>query len=228
MRLPSLSPSTAEAPSDRQRTLWWRTLAAAVALVGLLASSERLLSLAAEHLLEHDSEQTALGYARTITDNVPGLSEMFEQRRLDPATADALRGLREIGDVFRFKLFDRDGNTLLVSDALDRADGLDASGATRLGEHQGFPSPVVESIVLGGRNHIELKDGRGKEGRPPLFSEAYVPLMQGGRLIGAVEVYVDQTARAQRIREAFFQVACIVGVLLLIIGGALVWQWQHR
>jgi diguanylate cyclase (GGDEF)-like protein len=228
MRLPSLSPSTAEASSDRQRTMWWRTFAAAVALVGLLASSERLLSLAAEHLLEHDSEQTALGYARTITDNVPGLSEMFEQRRLNPATADALRSLREIGDVFRFKLFDRDGNTLLVSDALDRTDGSDASGATRLGEHQGFPSPVVKSIVLGGRNHIELKDGRGKEGRPPLFSEAYVPLMQGGRLIGAVEVYVDQTARAERIREAFFQVACIVGVLLLIIGGALVWQWQHR
>jgi len=228
MKVPSFSPSTTEASSDRQPPMRWRGLAAVVALVGLLALGEQLLSRAAGHLLEHDSEQTALGYVRTVTDNVAGLSEMFEQRRLDPATADALRSLREVGDVFRFKLFDRDGNTLLVSDALDRANGSDASGATRLGEHEGFPNPVVKSIVLGGRNHIELKDGRGKEGRPPLFSEAYVPLMQGGRMIGAVEVYVDQTARAERIREAFFQVACIVGALLMIIGGALVWQWQHR
>ena len=52
----------------------------------------------------------------------------------------------------------------------------------------------MQQIVLGGQNFIELKSGAGKPDRPAWYSEAYVPVTRDGRVIGVIEVYVDQTA----------------------------------
>ncbi len=178
-------------------------------------------------LLAQDAEQTAVKYAQFIGDAVPGLTPLLGEGRASRATLEELRRLRYLGEVFRFKLFDRDGAQLLVSDDLDAADPMAVGRDQKLGGHQG--NDLVGRIVFGGRNYVSLEDGRGVENRPDTYSEAYVPLSQNGELIGVIEVYVDQSARAERIDLAFLAVACTVGLLLLLIGSLVALQvWLRQ
>jgi diguanylate cyclase (GGDEF)-like protein len=191
----------------------------------LLWTGQRLLEHAGRELLEREAEQVSIGYARFIGQAVPGLDTLFDAGRAGPDTLAELKRLRRMGDVFRFKLFSRDGHQRIVSDDLDLPDPLAARQGAMLGSHHGANAHVAQ-IVLGGANFVETQSGAGKAGRPPLYTEAYVPIGEPGKVRGVIEVYVDQTARAERIGAAFLQVTLGVGALLLVAGAvALVQAW---
>ena len=122
----------------------------------------------------------ALRYAEVVAATVPELQAVFGGQAPQGETLDQLRRLRRVGEIFRFKLFDRDGRQVLVSDDLDRAAPVAAAGPS-IAEHQGARNQNVQDIVLGGRNFIERKSGAGKADRPPWYSEAYVPVLRDGR-----------------------------------------------
>lgn len=82
--------------------------------------------------------------------------------------------------------------------------------------------------MLGGNNFIELKDGKGKAGRPPVYVEAYVPLVGASGTIGVVEVYVDMTEGAGQIQSSFLLVGALVGGVVLLLGSALALQVWRR
>ncbi|MBI5719683.1 MAG: bifunctional diguanylate cyclase/phosphodiesterase [Burkholderiales bacterium] len=192
-----------------------------VALAGVL------IQYTSTRLLENDAEAAAVGYAHYVDEVTPGLRDLFEGRGLRSDTREQLARLRRMGEVFRFKLFDREGRQILVSDDLDHADPLGPSRATSLSQHRG--NDRVAAIVLGGANFIETKSGRGKPDRPEVFVEAYVPVLQGRQVVGVVEVYVDQTATAARVRSAFLRVGAVVAGLLMLLGGVLAAQvWQRQ
>ncbi len=55
-----------------------------------------------------------------------------------------------------------------------------------------------------GISKVSLNDGTGKENRPPLYVEAYVPIVDGhGGVRGVVEVYIDQTETASLFKTSF-------------------------
>ena len=148
--------------------------------------------------------------------------------RVDPYTIDQLKGLRRVGTIFRFKLYDREGRQLLVSDDLDRLASDPASGGGMLGDEHGEQGAVVKSLVLGGKNFIELQDGAGRPDRPASYSEAYVPLLRDGALLGVVEVYVDQTDLMGRAMRTLVFVALVVTAVLAVLGSIGAMQWSRR
>jgi hypothetical protein len=83
-------------------------------------------------------------------------------------------------------------------------------------------------MVLGGANFIELQDGAGRPDRPPSCSEAYVPLLRDGTLLGVVEVYVDQAELMQRSMRMAVFVALVVAVVLAAPGSIGAMQWSRR
>jgi diguanylate cyclase (GGDEF)-like protein len=206
----------------------WRMLLLWVGsvLVGL-AVAVAVLRLVGQQYLATDAEHTALQYAQFVGDTVPDLDAVFRGQGLSAAALEQLRRMRRVGDVFRFKLFDRTGRQMLVSDDLDQPELALGRGGVQLKDHR---SNEVQSIVLGGSNHIQLKDGTGKADRPPLYSEAYVPVLKNGAVAGVVEVYVDQTARRDRMNAAFARIAgAVVGVLgVLGLLGAVHWLQRLR
>ncbi len=204
-----------------RRVTWALGLLAAVA-VGWL-----LIARASGTLLTRSAEATAMGYARYVSDVTPGLPALFDTHVLSPEVRDQLKRLTRLGEVFRFKLFDREGRLVLVSDDLDRDVKAPTDAGQSLGGHHGANSHV-RTIVLGGANFIEIKSGQGKADRPETYVEAYVPMITAGRVIGVVEVYVDQTAAAARIQTAFVQVSAVVGGLLIVFGVALGVQVRSR
>ena len=166
-------------------------------MLGLVAVAAVLRQVGMRHL-ERSAEVTAEHHAHVLAATVPGLPDLLQRGRLDEPTVQQLRNLRRAGQVFRFKLFAQDGRQLLVSDDLDKpAAGLAPNGAI-LGDEHGTRSAKVSAIVLAGGSFIELKDGTGKKDRPPVFTEAYVPLKRDGQVMGVVEVYLDHTALQQQ------------------------------
>lgn len=167
-----------------ERSFWRREAPVVMMwLVGLLAAllllGAVIRTLAQQHL-RGDAETTALRYAEVVSATVPGLPGVFEGRGLQGETLEQLRRLRQVGEIFRFKLFDRDGRQVLVSDDLDRASLPPIAAGPSIAEHQGARNQNVQAIVLGGRNFVELKSGAGKPDRPPWYSEAYVPVLRDG------------------------------------------------
>ena len=208
---------------------FWRREAPVVMLwlVGLLAA---LLLLAAviralsQQHLRGDAETTALRYAEVVSATVPGLPGVFEGRGLQGETLEQLRRLRQVGEIFRFKLFDRDGRQVLVSDDLDGVLPPPSAAGPSIAEHQGARNQNVQAIVLGGRNFVELKSGAGKPDRPAWYSEAYVPVQRDGQVIGVVEVYVDQTRSEAGIHAEYSRVALTVAALMLLLAAVAGWR----
>jgi diguanylate cyclase (GGDEF)-like protein len=193
-------------------------LAGALVVLTMKSSAERQLHADAEHL--------ALQYAHFLAGSTPGLPQLLAGQAPRPDTLAQLRRLRQVGDVFRFKLFSPEGIQLLVSDDLDKPDAQVVQRGSSLAEHQ--RNNPVQALVLGGRPFIELKDGAGKPDRPPVYSEAYVPVQQGGKVLGVVEVYVDQTARRASIRAALLRNALALGAALLLLSLLGGWHWRQR
>jgi diguanylate cyclase (GGDEF)-like protein len=198
--------------------LWLLGLLAALLLLGAVTRA-----LSQQHL-RGDAEATALRYAEVVSATVPGLAGVLEGRGVQGETLAQLRRLRQVGEIFRFKLFDREGRQVLVSDDLDRLQPAVAAAGPSIAEHQGARNQNVQAIVLGGRNFVELKSGAGKPDRPPWFSEAYVPVQRGGTVIGVVEVYVDQTRAEAGIHADYRRVALTVAALMLLLAAGAGWR----
>jgi diguanylate cyclase (GGDEF)-like protein len=176
---------------------------------------------AARIQLEADARQAGLQWAAFARDTVPDLEQALAGRGFTPEAVVQLSRLTQAGGVFRFQLFDARGRRLVTSEDLEK--GITASPPAMLGQHDGHDSPSLRQAVLAGQTQVELKR-EAPPGRPAVYSEAYVPVQRDGRLLGVVEVYVDQSGHAARVGTAFREVALAVAVLL----GALAWQWHRR
>ena len=181
---------------------------------------------AAADQLHRDTQQSALNWAQLAGSTVPDLDAVFDGRGLSAGAREQLKHLRHASQVFRFKLFDRQGRQILVSDDLDRGDlgGKAALGTPAADSHAAPPA------ALSGMSYIRLKR-ENRPDRPAVYSEAYVPVVRDGRELGIVEVYVDQVERAASADRAFARVAATVAVLLTLlmaIAGRQLWRRQRQ
>ncbi|WP_374568454.1 putative bifunctional diguanylate cyclase/phosphodiesterase [Ideonella sp.] len=207
----------------------WRMLLPCLVGLGLAgALLAMLLRGSAGFLLERDAEQSAVAWARLVEASVPDLDATFEGRGTSDSARQQLRTLLQVQEVFRFKLYNRAGHAVLASDELLARPGTPIPEEAE--EDAGEGHEDVRRLVLGGAPVVELQRGTHAD-RPAVYSEAYVPVLRAGKMMGAVEVYVDQVEREQRINQAFMRVAAMVFALLALAGGvvgAVVWrQWRR-
>ncbi len=202
---------------------WRPTVVLLLSLLAAGAAFTAIVRHASQRLLQRDAEHTALAWAHVVVASVEDLEPILSRHQLSDAARGDLQRLRNVQEVFRFKLFDRAGQTVLVSDDLDKPQAL-----VQTQGDIGHGNDHVRSMVLGGNNVVELKDNANNPKRPARYSEAYVPLMKGGRVLGVVEVYVDQSERARRIAAAFGLVAGTVFALLGALAAGVGWMWLRR
>jgi diguanylate cyclase (GGDEF)-like protein len=172
----------------------------------------------AEAQLRSDAESTALNWAAFLTRTVPDLDLIFDGELPSPQAQNHLSALRAADEVFRFRLFSPEGRLLLESDSL---------GKRPVGEWTRVLNQKARDTARLGAPHIELRRGDGQV-LPQVFSEAYMPVRHSGQVLGVVEVYVDQTARAGRIETASLRVATAVVLVLLALFGVGGWQWLRH
>ncbi len=208
----------------------WRLLWPCLLGLGLAGVVMALvLRLAAGTLLERDAERSALAWAALVEASVDELEPLLDGRPASPAARAQLARLLHVQEVFRFKLFDRQGHARLNSDQLPTSDRAPVS-VQALGDEAGEGDAEVHAQVVAGHTVVELQRDTHTD-RPAVYSEAYVPVMRAGQMIGAVEVYVDQVEREQLVNQAFLRVAATVFALLALASVAVGWvvwrQWRQ-
>ena len=184
-----------------------------VAVLGMLALGSAVffgIGWAVDKAVSVDAERKARDWAHYFIGEMPALDQLIAAGRPDATQLAVIATAETVGDVFRFKLFDREGRTTLVSDEAAYV----KEGATY--EHSAKAAAVLETGV----SNISLNDGAGKKNRPPLYVEAYVPIVdEQGQARGVVEVYIDQTQTAALFKTTFTTLAAGLAIAAALMFG---------
>lgn len=168
-------------------------------ILGLAVSSFlglKLISSTSDQLIAKRSEQVSIVWANYIASQLPRIEDIVSGESLTVAERSFLEGAKLYGDIFRFELFDRNGQLRLVSDNLENLYGSSAADPLEGNDH-------VLRVVATGVPYTEVESGRDKEDRPDIYVETYVPVIRNGAIVGVVEVYIDVTEQAASSRENF-------------------------
>jgi len=183
-------------------------------LTGLAGACVILLVLAlymtrqnSDNLLRKEAETTAVGWADYLGSSLKNVEDIFEGRELGLENRWFLKHMENVGDIFLYKFFDLNGVLQLTSSKLD---GAYAKSADK--SHNG--NETAKTALLKGEPSTFVK--MGTPNRPNVYSESYVPIIKNGRLIGVIEVYVDQTARAALIQKSFTKLALAIATLMAL------------
>lgn len=166
-----------------------------VAATSIWASVAYGVGRAVDNVIHRESVDKASHWGRYMASRIPDIQELAEAGVPTQEQRTTIEDIRNIGDVFRFKLFTADGRLSLISD--DVSTGR-YTGTSDLADLE--PMQVAES----GKPIVDVFDGTNKPNRPDLYAEAYIPLFGGnGQVLAIVEVYVDQTATSAYFKDSF-------------------------
>lgn len=166
-----------------------------------VAQTEKTLILGAIDGSVSDDETTVSMHNRNAFD------ALIHGKAFTPRMWNILESqLTETG-VFRFKLFDKTGQLVLLSDSL----GHPAPQEDRnLGAH----NPTAAEALANGVPFSKIASGLEKPDRPDHYAETYLPLFEDGKPIGTIEVYSDISSSYPLARAAFFRLSMWMAVLV--------------
>ena len=156
------------------------------------------------------AEYVASTFATYLLEDVPDLEAMIEGQRSPDAIAATIGGVKSIGTVFEFRLFDRQG-------AL-RADSVVTSRDLTVGPDAGGRSDAAAAVLGTGHASFKLREGDAKS-MPVFYSDIMIPLVDGNRTIGVLGVLTDETETWPALFEQFRTVLGQVVVLIALAFG---------
>lgn len=188
-------------------------IAAAIVLgMCLLATSVVFgVNYAVDRAVSIDARTKADDWAKYFINTLPDLDHLLTSGKLDDRQAAVVATAANVGNVFRFKIYDAKGNTVLESDAetFDReaeADHIDDDAF---------------DVVNSKQSIISLNDGTRERNMPSLYAEAYVPVLKAnGDLRTIIETYVDETKIAAFFKTTFQTLAIVLGLGMAFAFGA--------
>lgn len=166
---------------------------AAVSIIALLAAGRH----AERVVLESESELRSARVVQFLHENLAHLSELLVSGRPSVKDLVVFRHAMQMGEAFRYKLYDAQGQVVVASRQED------------IGKRN--TEPYFDEIVLEGRSFFRVdrssssgvfSDALGVPyaGQSRVVGKRYVPITQDSRLLGVIEVYLDMTALDQRLR----------------------------
>ncbi|NJM35100.1 MAG: hypothetical protein HC850_10775 [Rhodomicrobium sp.] len=183
-------------------------LSLALAILAFGVGGYSLLNMTADHIIKIHAERTALAWGEYFGANLPRIELIAAGVAMTPAEEEFIIKVRKMGDVFRFKLFDKNERVRIVSDDLDEKEAY----------REAFSNAEAARAVAQGKAYTTVEKGAGKPNRPEIYAESYVPVIRDGKVVAVAEVYVDETASAGIIREGVISFALkIAGLTALAL-----------
>jgi diguanylate cyclase (GGDEF)-like protein len=190
------------------------TAVLAVLIGGTWAISE----VTVHRLLYNDAISTGQTWASYLANNVEDIEDIAGGKKPSPESQRFFDRVRQVGQVFRYIVYDPQGHTRLISDTLDADDDDDED----LAKH----NPEAAKSIADGHPLINVEDGEPPT-RPPFFAEAYVPVMAKGKTVAIVEVYVDQTTKRNDYQRTFLGATAALGLLIVLGFGVPAIAWRR-
>ena len=185
-----------------------------------------------EHLLRHDAISTGRTWASYLAKNVEDLEEIAAGQKPSPDSQRFFDRVQQVGQVFRYIIYDPQGHARLVSDDFEKHDDKDkdedkGKDADDDDEDLATHNPAAARSIAEGEPLINAEEGDGPD-RPPFFAEAYIPVAAKGKTIAIVEVYVDQTEKRNDYRHTFLVSTLALGLLIGLAFGVPAVAWRRR
>jgi diguanylate cyclase (GGDEF)-like protein len=176
----------------------------------LAALATELNSIVSTWMLRSDAESTAEAWAGTLLKATNGLSDALAGHQLSEATSDLLKEAVQVGDIFRFRLWDTHGHQILMADRF-RGPQQAKNIIERCGEEGA-------RTVLSGSSCTVLATGH-MPADPPHFACAFIPILRNGTVTGVAEIYVDLTGLSVLYTKSFLLCEAITAIAVLLAGG---------
>ncbi len=204
----------------RSALVWIACFVLTLAVLGWMTRQE------SDRQLEQDAEQYALRWAAAVGDTVPDMDALLVAGRITPAARHRLLALRRDNDLVRFWVHDRDGQLVLVSDDVEKAE-LPAYDQSRdsMGDRATDGNKArIRAQVLAGFVRASLQRGAAPD-LPDVYSEVFVPLQLRGKNAAVLRLHIDQSKRAADAAQGLRRIGTVVGALLFILVSAAVYQF---
>jgi diguanylate cyclase (GGDEF)-like protein len=223
-RAAEAAPAAPALPAARDAPWPWRALLAAAMLWLLMLAAAFGLVLVSidrshEHYLRQDATSVGTDWARFFASSVPDSDLVLEGELPSPPAQDILQALRVSSGVFRFRLYGPRGELVLESESL----------ATRPSSF-GHVLPEAQAAALHGDSVVSLHEGDGQQ-EPSLYSVALAPVLDaGGRTMGVVQIFIDQSRRTGAVNDAIRHVlgVAVAALALVFAAGVALWWLQRR
>ena len=191
--------------TDRRKIL---LLAAAILL--LAAIGVGLSEVVARSLLRYDAEEAAQDWATSLARTADDLPGIIAGITPSERTKDLLNEVMEVGHIYRFKVWDRQGRLVHIYDRWNSP----LRPATIEQRH----GRKIAASILSGETFTEAGAGSPPE-NTPYFAESYIPIKRNGAVIGVFEAYVDETQYKALCEKAFLITESMMAIAVLIAGG---------
>jgi|GEM_PF-2305816 len=189
---------------DRQQFRLSRFVGAVlIGMAALAASVVAGVDFAVDRAVSADARARAEDWAGYFINRLPDVDALLKSGRLTDSQQQVVTTAAHVGNVFRFKLYDASGHTIVESDAQSFGKADDADHV----------DDEVGDVVKDRQPMISLNDGTRERNMPALYAEGYVPVLKAdGSLRAVVETYVDETRTAAFFKTSFNLLAIVLSV----------------
>ncbi len=172
-----------------------------ILIIGILGVSGTwiLVHRGIDHMLEEQAYSESLGWAEFVKS---GLRDINHILRGAPPTFEDLKTLgtaKNIGNVTWFKIYDQDSTVVW------------SANFREVGEEN--TSDVFKTKIIQGINHVALNHLNDDK----VIAIAYLPIMEGKRFLGAIELTLDLTRYAQDGHRVAVNIVLGIASLFLVL-----------
>lgn len=209
---------------NKKVSMLWPVLAV-LTIAAAISGAAYLPTPVVDYFLKQDILDRSELWQRRITLHLRDTEATFRNGTTSPEENDFLSLLPEASDVYRFKLFTADGRVFWSTRSSDLGTINEKDYFTSIvsnGEiyykHEPKPASEIDGLLL--HSHNTAPDALHE------IAEVYVPMMQNGEFIGAIEFYTDitkvRTLFIQRVHTALIALSALAIIVVLLIGGLIV------
>jgi diguanylate cyclase (GGDEF)-like protein len=180
-------------------------------IVLLLAfSGVKLGQVVAANMLRADAQSTATAWAGSLVNSADDLPAIIAGAAPSARTDHLLKDATEVGDIYRYKMWDRAGHAVFSSARQPYLLVANTDAESRWKE--------ISNKVLSGTTFTDVGAGNSPE-NPSYFADCYIPLKHNGTIIGVLGVHLDQTADHAFYERSFLLMESIIAIAVLLAGG---------
>jgi len=177
---------------------------------------------AATHLLHHEVQADAKAWADGLKHRVDDLDQILTSGIISPESQTNLQSAGSVDAIFFFRLYNQSGRSVYQSQSPDKRVPFAVLSSVKAGDRR------FEEALLTDRPIVRFSEHDSNAASiPSVYGRIVLPLETRKGVQGLVEVYLDQTAKAEHYRQAFM--VFVTGLALLILFAmalpmAMVWR----
>lgn len=166
-----------------------------------------------DDISRRESADAARGWVNFLHENISDFKRVLATGNFSPEEEALFNMAARVGKVVRYKIFDEKGWVIAASSEGDIGE---------IASNPQFAEQVMQGIPLS-----KMETHEDANGEIQTMGEAYQPVMDGKRFLGAVEVYVDMTGFVRRMQATRNSIFAAIA-LLFLLAGALIGYLNFR